>query len=262
MRTPDFRIDESRALAEAGLRFGDKGTQSSRTIMLAELTELLTAVPGDATRDDYLEAIVPENVLGKQTASNRRLTAQRLSELYALDPMVPIFRVLRRLWTADPNGRPLLSILCSLARDPLLRATATAVLPMRPGEELMRSSMLETISAVTGGRMNPSITDKVARNAGSSWTQSGHLEGRVRKMRRRVRPTPGSVAFSLWLGAVQGSAGEDLLKTAWAAALDAGPSDLLDLALRAKQLGLVHVLVGGGVIEIDPSGLDPAEKRS
>ena len=47
-----------------------------------------------------------------------------------------------------------------------------------------------------------------------------------------------------------------------AGVLDAGPSDLLDLALRAKQLGLVHVLVGGGVIEIDPSGLDPAEKRS
>ena len=110
--------------------------------------------------------------------------------------------------------------------------------------------------------MNPSITDKVARNAGSSWTQSGHLEGRVRKIRRLVRPTPAAVAFSLWLGSIQGFAGEDLLKTAWAGVLDAGPSDLLDLALRAKQLGLIQVLVGGGVVEIDPFGLDPAEKRS
>ena len=81
-------------------------------------------------------------------------------------------------------------------------------------------------------------------------------------MRRLVRATPGAVAFSLWLGSLQGLAGEDLLRSAWAGTLDAGPSDLLELALRAKQLGLVHVLVGGGIIEIDPTGLDPAEKRS
>jgi len=262
MRNHDLHIDESQALAEAGFRFGDKGTQSSRTIMLAELTELLAAVSADATRDDYLEAIISENVLGKQTASNRRLTAQRLSELYGLDPGIPIFRVLRRLWEADSNGRPLLALLCALARDPLLRATASAVLPMQAGQELLRSSMTDAITLVTEGRMNPSTTDKVARNAGSSWTQSGHLEGRVRKMRRLVLPTPPVVAFSLWLGFIQGSAGEDLLKTAWAGTLDTGPSDLLDLTLRAKQFGLIHVLVGGGVIEIDPSGLDPAEKRS
>lgn len=257
----DFRLPGSEAESDAGFRFGDKGTQSSRTMMLAEVTQLLAFVPQDAPRESYLEAIVADNVLGKQTASNRRLTAQRLSELYGLDPTIPIFRVLRRVWAVDPGGRPLLALLCSLARDPLLRATAAVVLPLRPGEELGRSSLLEAISAATEGRMNPAVTDKVARNAGSSWTQSGHVEGRVRKMRRIVRPTPGSVAFALWLGSVQGLAGEELLRSAWTATFDAGPSDLLELALRAKQLGLVHVLVGGGVIEIDPTGLDPAERR-
>jgi hypothetical protein len=34
-------------------------------------------------------------------------------------------------------------------------------------------------------------------------------------------------------------------------------SELLDLVLRAKQLGLVRARIGGGVTEIDPRGLDP-----
>lgn len=250
----------SRAGQEAaGLRFGDKGTHSSRTMMLSELSELLGVVPAEASREGYADAIVGENALGKQTISNRRLTNQRMGELYGLAPSVPIFRVLRRLWDADEAGRPLLALLCALARDPLLRATARTVLALRPGQELLRSLMTEAITDVTESRLNESSTDKVARNTGSSWTQSGHLEGRVRKMRRPVRATPGATAFSLWLGAVQGLAGEDLLKSAWAGVLDANPSELLELALRAKQLGFIRVRSGGGVIEIDARALDPAE---
>lgn len=260
MSTADIPVTGSRAEADAGFRFGDKGTHSSRTIMLSELKQLFAAVPAGASKDDYVAAIIEENVLGKQTASNRRLTAQRLGELYGLDLTIPLFRIVRRLWDTDASGRAVLSLLCALARDPLLRATARAVVPMRPGEELLRASMTDAIVRATNGRMNPSVTDKVARNAASSWAQAGYLEGRVRKMRRQVRPTPGVVAFAFWLGRVQGLAGEELLKSAWAGVLDAGPSDLLELALRAKQLGLIHVLVGGGVIEINPAGLDPAER--
>ena len=244
-----------------GLRFGEKGTHTSRTMMLAELTELLAVVPREASREEYASAIIEENVLGKQTASNRRLTSQRLGELYGLDPALPIFRVLLRLWDAHEPGRPLLGLLCALARDPLLRATAPPVLALRPGQELLRSSMTESIAASTEGRLKSSVVDKVARNAGSSWTQSGHLEGRVRKLRRHVRPTPGVVAYALWLGSTQGLAGEDLLRSAWALTLDVGPSDLMELTLRAKQFGLVHARIGGGVTEIDPRGLDPAWER-
>jgi hypothetical protein len=242
---------------QAGLRFGSRGTHTSRTLMLAELSELLATVPRNATRTDYRDAIVGENALGKETASNRRLTDQRLGELYALDPRVPIFRVLLRLWDVDESGRPLLALLCALGRDPLLRATTAAVVPLAPGQELLRTSMSEAIRQETEDRLNLAIADKVARNAASSWAQSGHLEGRVRKIRRAVRATPGSVVFALWLGSLQELAGENLLASAWVQMLDAGPSELLDLVLRAKQLGLVRARIGGGVTEIDPRGLDP-----
>lgn len=256
--TPESRERQE----DAGLRFGDRGTHTSRTMMLRELTELLAVLPRSATHDDYESAIVDDNVLGKETASNRRYTSQRLSELYGLDPRIPVFRVLLRIWDLDDEGRPLLALLCALARDPLLRATAVAVLPMAPGQELLRSAMTAAIAEATGDRLKDTVTDKVARNASSSWAQSGHLEGRVRKIRQRVKPTPGATALAVWLGSLQGLAGEGLLESGWARALDVSPSELLDQVLRAKQLGLLRARVGGGVIEIQSQGLDAFTARS
>jgi hypothetical protein len=242
----------------AGCRFGDKGTHTSRTMMFAELKELLAVLPWDASREDYAGAIVEDNILGKKTNSTRRLSNQRLGELYGLSPTVPLFRVFRQLWDLDEAGRPLLSLLCALARDPLLRATARAVMPIPFGSELLRTSMIAAIRTATGSRLNESILDKVARNAGSTWAQSGHLEGRVRKIRKEVRPTFGAVTFAIWLGHLFGQAGELLLNTPWARVLDQSPTEILGLAVRAKQLGLLNVNTGGGVVEID---VRPLEKK-
>ena len=240
----------------AGFRFGNKGTHTSRTMMLIELTDLLAALPAEATREGYAEAIIEDNVLGKQTAATRRLSNQRLGELYGLSHSIPMFRVMRRLWDSDEQGRPLIALLCALARDPLLRASTQVVLPMPIGAELTRNSMTSSIKAVTGNRLNESTLDKVARNISSSWAQSGHLKGRVRKIRQEVHPTPSAVAFALWLGSQNGFAGEDLLRTQWARVLDQSPAELLDQALRAKQQGFINASSGGGVIEIDVSPLN------
>ena len=258
MLTPSWRsISRSDRGEAAGLRFGDKGTHTSRTIMLAELRDTLAVVPASADREAYAAAVVEDNILGKNTASTRRLTNQRLGELYGLDRRVPVFRVLRRLWDVDESGRPLLALLCALARDPLLRATAPMILSLTDGQELLRSAFLERIRETTGDRLNDSILDKVARNSASSWTQSGHLEGRVRKRRRRVQPTPGAVAFAFWLGSLEALSGEQLLTTFWARVFDGGRSALLDAATRARQLGLIHIRVGGQVTEIDATMVDP-----
>ena len=245
-------------LSRAGLRFGDRGTHGTRTIMLAELAELLAATTPDAPRTTHAEAVIEQNVLGKATATTRRTTNQRLGELYALDPRVPLFRVVRRVWDVDVPGRPLIALLCALARDPLLRTTAQPVLATPVGAELVRATLLDAMRAAVGARMNPAVLDKVARNAASSWAQSGHLEGRMRKIRRRVAPTPGAVALALWLGALEGLAGEALLRCRWIRVFDVTPGELMAPMLRAKQLGLIHVRFGGDVVEIDAQRLDPA----
>lgn len=247
--------------ATVGFRSGDKGTHTSRTMMLAELSAVLAATTHDANRSDYASAIIEANCLGKPTVATRRLTNQRLGELYALDANVPLFRILRNLWTVDESGRPLLALLAALARDPLLVATAPAVVPLSPGSEFQRGPMRESLRAAVAGRLNDAILDKVARNASSSWTQSGHLEGRTFKFRKAVKATPASVAFALYLGHAVGFRGEELFSSGWIAALDCTLASARDLALSAKRLGLIDLRLAGNVVELRLDRLDPWRGR-
>ena len=123
-------------------------------MMLRELSELFETVPADATADDYGTAIVEENALGKRTWATRRSSRQRLNEMYGLDPRLPLFRVLRRLWEADSGGRPLLALLCVLARDPLLRLTAGNMLSLVEGQDLPRVALATAIRAAVGSRFS------------------------------------------------------------------------------------------------------------
>jgi hypothetical protein len=106
-----------------GFRNGATSVHTSRTMMLRELTLLLARVGADAPASKYLDAIVDDNVLGKPTRSTRQRSAQRLIELYALDPRCPLFRLLRHFWAADSASQPMLAFLVACARDPLLRAS-------------------------------------------------------------------------------------------------------------------------------------------
>jgi hypothetical protein len=224
-------------------------------MMLEELRELLRDLPPDTPREHFSAAIVEENILGKATEATRKITSQRLGELYGLDPNLPLFRALRRVWSLDEPGRPISALLCALARDPLFRSTARLVLGLPEGAELPRTTFLDAIRSAVGDRLNESVLDKVARNAASSWSQSGHLEGRVRKIRKRVVPTPGALALALWLGSLEGLAGEQLLGSRWSEVFDRSPRELEPVVLRAKQLGLISASIGGGTTEIDASGL-------
>jgi len=246
---PRTEADEVR-LRDAGFRWGKKGTHTSRTIMLAELRAVLANCPPDATRADYLAAIHEDNCLGKRTAATRKLSSQRLSELYTLDPKVPLFRVMRRCWYVNRDGQALLALLLALARDPLLRVTGPPVLQMRPGEELARQQMTDALNREVGDRLSESTLDKVVRNAASSWTQSGHLKGRGRKIRQSVTPTAVTTAYALLLGYLTGARGAALFETFWAEVLDAPTGELMRLAVDSRRLGFLDMSQSGGVIEV------------
>lgn len=245
-----------------GFRFGNKGTHTSRTIMLAEITVLLRTANPTATRSEYLKFIIEDNCLSKRTLATRKLSCQRLSELYALDPEVLLFRVMRRCWYADREGRVLLALLLALSRDPLLRTTAPAILRMRPGEELARQQLTDALGRAVYNRLSDSTLDKVVRNAASSWTQSGHLKGRGRKIRQRVTPTAATTAFALLLGYLTGTRGASLFETFWAQVLDAPVGELMRLAMDARRLGFLDLRQSGGVIDVAFSRLlAPDERR-
>lgn len=248
--------------AKHGFRIGDKGTHSSRTLMLVELQAVLAATPDNADRTAYAAAIIGGNCLGKPTTSTRRLSNQRLGELYALDPFSAVFRVLRRLWNVDADARPLLAMLAALARDPLFMASAPPILSLPIGSELQRASVRDALRAVVGERMNNAVLNKVVRNVASSWTQTGHLQGRTFKIRRRVQAQPTSLAFALYLGHVAGCRGEELLTSGWVAALDCTVSSARALALEAKRVGLIDFRSAEDVIEFGLERLDPGMERT
>ena len=246
---------------KAGFRFGDKGTHTSRTMMFKELAILFEDQELDVPREAYISAIIEQNCLGKRTVSTRKLTCQRLSELYGLDPTIPLFRILRHLWQADENGRPLLAFLTALARDPLLRLTSATILQIQAGEELMRQKLTDALQQGVGNRLNNGTLNTTVRNISSSWTQSGHLKGRVRKIRQRVAPTPIVTTYALLLGYILGARGSGLFNTLWAKVLDTPHEELVSLATDAKRLGFLDLSQAGGVVEVSFTRLFTEDER-
>ena len=189
------------------------------------------------------------------------LSAQRLSELYALDPDVPLFRIMRSLWRLAERDQPLLALLVALARDPLLAATASAVIPLKAGDEFARGPMRQALRDAVGSRLNDATLDKVARNAASSWSQAGHLTGRTFKVRRLVQPTFATVALAMLLAYTCGGRGEALLDSDWLKVIDCQPSQARALAIDAKRHGLIDLRMASEVLDVDFDRLDPWKAR-
>ena len=253
--------EASQPWIKAGFRIGDKGTHTSRTIMFKELDLLFEDQEQGAPREAYVSAIIDQNCLGKRTVSTRKLTCQRLSELYGLDPSIPLFRILRHLWKVDMNGRPLLAFLTALARDPLLRVTSATILQIQSGEELMRQKLTDALRQSVDNRLNDGTLNTTVRNISSSWTQSGHLKGRVRKIRQRVAPTPIVTTYALLLGYILGARGSGLFNTLWAKVLDTPHEELVSLATDAKRLGFLDLSQAGGVVEVSFTRLFTEDER-
>lgn len=245
----------------AGLRSGARGVHSSRTLMFLDLTAVLTVTSGSAQRSVYLSAITESNCLGKPTAATRKSSAQRLTELYVLDRGIALFRVFRRLWDMEQAKRQPLALLMAIARDPLLAATAGHIVSLAPGAEFQREPARQALRQFAGERFNADILDKVLRNAASSWTQSGHLDGRTFKKRRLIEPDVYTATFALYLSNLAGFRGADLFTSGWFAVLDCNPSRGRDLALDAKRLGLVDLRIAGDVIDLRLDRLDPQAVR-
>jgi hypothetical protein len=226
------------------------GTHTSRTIMLEDLRSLLRSVPADARFSEYAEAVIDENVLSKSTNQSRRRSLRYLRELYLLDKNELPFRALRDLWELDPAGQPLIAMLSALARDPALRSTADTVLRTQIGGSVASADLEQAVQKQFHHSYSQPIANKIGRNTGSSWTQSGHLQGRAKKVRVKAVATPGSVTYALLLGRLSGQRGMGLFKTLWCRALDASSAELHGLAGAASARGWIEYKRFGEVVEV------------
>jgi hypothetical protein len=193
-----------------------------------------------------------ENVLGKQTVSGREWAFRQLRRFYALNPKSLLFRALRDLWDHDRASQPLLALLCALARDPVLRASAAVIVAAEPGEAVTSGDFEAAIEAKFPGAYKEITRRTTAQKVASSWDQSGHLyqEKPGSKIRTRVYSTPAATTYALMLGHLEGARGQALFKTLWTRVLDQPISQLMDLATSASQAGLLEFRSAGGIVEV------------
>jgi len=259
-------VTESRKmkLPEAlGFRDGTSSVHTSRTMMLGELSLVLEHVGPKAKADEYLAAVVEQNVLGKPTQTTRKRTAQRLVELYALDQTRPVFRLLRHFWTADASARPILALLAAVARDPLLRELTPFIIAIPLNAAVDAAQVASHLKEKYPARFKPTTLLSTAQNLASSWTQAGYLSGKVKKKRTRAVVSPVVVTYALLLGYLCGTRGKMLLDTIWTRMLDRTPAEIADLASDASKQGWMSYKAAGSVVEITfPGLLTPQEEKA
>lgn len=242
---------KNKQLSRFGFSFKRGGAHTSRTMMLEELGALLTHVDRpEADKRDYLQAIEEENCLGKRSGKNRILTYYHLVDLYSLDRENILFRALLYFWNRDIDGQPLLALLCSYARDSIFRSTAPFILMSPEGSTIVRESLEKFIDSQEPGRFSEATLRSTANNINSTWTKSGHLYGRVRKVRARANPTAGSVSYALLLGYLAGVRGQALFQTEYAKLLDCAFDNAIELAEEASRKGWIVFKRVGDVIEV------------
>lgn len=215
-----------------GMKFSDGGAHISRTIMTAELASILEMVPQGTSAEIYRSSVIVRNILSKTTVSTRQKSFRHLRELYALDESVPIFSLLRTLNAVDTNSQQLLALQVAWSRDPLLRATSQSVLAAGIGDLVGASDLANAIHSAFPGQYSELNCAKIARNAASSWTQSGHHFGRTGKQRRKVIASHSAVTMALFLGSVAGYNGMHAFSSPWIRLLDLSE----DAARTAAQL--------------------------
>jgi hypothetical protein len=237
-------------LERFGLKFSSGGAHISRTMMLRELAAVLASVPRDSGAADYREAILQRNVLGKTTDTTRRKSLRHLHELYSLGKGVPIFGLLRTLHAIDPASESLLAVQVAWARDPLFRATTPPVMDASEGGLVETARLAQAIDSTFPGQYSELNRNKIARNAASSWTQSGHLAGRAKKTRQRIKPTAVAVVMALFLGEVSGYHGAGVFSNPWCRLLDLDADRARAMGFEAHRAGLLTLRAVSEVIDL------------
>lgn len=238
---------------------GSLRTTASHTIAIPHLAELLHQVPSGARAEQYREAVVEDNVLGRPTLSGRQRSFRHLRELYFLDPERPEFSAMRYFWDIDPLSRPLLAGLLAVTRDVLLRTSFAAIRNLPEGSIVSSADFTLAVTAQFGHELSESTLGKTGRNTGACWTQTGHLTGRSKKVRTNLEVRPVAIAYAAFLGHLAGGRGLGVLDNPWSQILNISPSRHLESLREAHTHGLIDLLVAGNVVDISFPSLDGQE---
>ena len=234
-----------------GFKTNGQSTHNARTMMLKELSLLLQIVNNpNATSDEYRREIIENNCLGKNSGISRKKSESHLLNMYALDPELLVFRALRYFWQRDLGGHPLLAFTCVFSRDYLIKGITPFILKKSEGEKVSKEPIKEILNELRPGVFSSATLESTAQNILSTFVQSGHLKGRLNKIRVNAIPTAGTAAYSLLLGYICGYRGELLLSCEYANLLDCSLGKTVELAETASRSGWISFKHIGNVYDV------------
>jgi hypothetical protein len=214
--------------------------------MLKELSLILDNTPLKCPIDEIRRLVMDENILQKSTFSGRKMSFYRLKLLYSFDIHNPVFSGLHFFWNESPEERPLIALEAALAGDHILRYSAQKILPLGIGVHIPKKDMVEHIQKEYKKDYTQKMIESITRNVLSSWAQSGHLSGKIKKIRKKATAGPASLAYALYLGQLSGVLGASLFETLFVDALDATGMEIQRYLHAAMKKGwLIHRSAGG-----------------
>ena len=217
--------------------------------MRSDLSKLMHYGGTQASYNVYHDAVVIENLLSKPSQKSRRLAWRHLAGLYSLSSDHCLFRVFRDFYFFDQQAQPLLTFQLAYARDPVLRACMPFLSRLSLNQQISRADTEELLKTLYPQRFTPASLKSCAQNINGTWTQSGFLQGKVRKT--RVQPVVSWVnaAYALFMASLQGHQARMMLTSQWVRILGLPEEEILQLASRAAQKGLMDYRRTGDVME-------------
>jgi len=105
------------------------------------------------------------------------------------------------------------------------------------------------------GAFSDAMKKSLAQNVNTTWTNCGHLEGRVKKTRILPQARMGAVCYAMFAGWLRGLRGEFLLNSTFSALANVSPTAVASWLHQGASRGWLRLRSGGGVTDIDFSPL-------
>lgn len=223
----------------------------ARTYMFDELISVLDSTEKNSKKEDYINAIINDNCLSKDTVKNREVSYNKLRLAYTLDPENKSFILLRRLYELFPNDFQLTAFLCTYVRDNLLRDATDYIQSINLGSEVTSKMIEPYIGVKYPNRYSERMVQSMCRNLIGTFYKTGHLEGlKTKKTRTYAKPNISSIVYAAILAQAQGKRGIYLSDNEFVRAIDCTKDAAFGLLSDADSKGIVRVRSLGDVIEV------------
>jgi len=157
---------------------------------------------------------------------------------------------LRWGWDQNNAEKPLICLLCASSRDAALRVSAPYILSLPEGSSPNKIDLINILERSFPNQYSQKLLKSMAENLLSSWTQSGHLNGKLKKIRVKPVAGPVSVTYSLYLGWLSGMRGRNLMSTFWIELVNLTDWEIRDNLRLASKKSWIKYGESGGMVDI------------